>query len=181
MIGAKTIIDRRIERAQNFKDIEPEFFFGLGRTTPWENEYEPPSVTGVETEVEELFGFAQTKVTLPDGTEDSCGFVVEDSEGDILYNDRYYRLLNNGDEVEENATSLYFESIIPVSVFEGHSEFRQMGLYYGLQRESVVDNAEMLDYPDEVVDVGTIYAISNFTKIERRDDRLARLQLIVYF
>lgn len=63
-ISTKILVDRRIERAFRFINDYNEFFIGLGRTTEWDDRYNPPELTGEETDVEELFGYIKSEINI---------------------------------------------------------------------------------------------------------------------
>jgi len=167
-----------------FKSQEP-FYFGIGRTSPWSQENKPPNVTGEETEVEELFGFVKSKFNVePDPEEppdyQSCVFVVEDSDGEILYRDRKYRVVADEDAHNEFATSLLFQITLPLDAFPGETTYRQVGLFLGLDPSEGYEGDDVIA-PENVDDVGELYSLSNFRRINRTPDKLERVKFIINF
>lgn len=176
----------RVNYAIEFKNLASEFWIGLGRTTSWPDG-EVPDLTGDETEVEELFGFILSKVTVSEGVYDKCSFVVEDPAGTIFYRGNQYRIVDDVNAQSEGAKRLYFEGLVPADEFPTVDDYRQLGIYYGLTRDlnNTVVEDEVLDYDgtagDEVTDVGTLYALCNISKVSRLSDRYEKIQMMIEF
>lgn len=293
MAGSVVRKKLRVDEMFEFINAHDEFFIGLGKTSEWSDEKNPPDPTGEEDSITELFGLVKSKVpitaisadvtigagtngqvtitadqegssgndyqievidnsgtadvamsasltdtlltldlgtdgssnlddsknaaslvaseidTIPEftasdsgdgstaldaddcgtfdftdgeGPKEKCVFLKEDSEGDILYRDVNYSKVYKRDAYSELPLYLYFEALISVDEFTSIEDYRQLGIFYGVQRASgVPSDEEVLDYPDEVDDLGTLYSISNVKRVARQDERYERITMLVEY
>lgn len=172
----------RTERALEFKDRYDEIWIGLGRTESWEDEEQPPSLSGNEGQIDDLFGFVKSEVNLNVVDSDKCVFVKEDDDGDVIYNYKRYRMIKDKHAKEEGATKLYFRIKVRLDFFEDVDSYRQFGIYVDLEKDSSVsDDRNHLIYPDEVEDVGRLYSIYNTKPIIRPHDKSEVVKFIIDF
>lgn len=109
-------------------------------------------------------------------------FVKEDSNGPIIYRGVDYTTVYDEDIYTENAFKIYFEGLIPVNEYPSIESYRQLSIYYNSLRDVGVDSSQLiLNYPEDISDLGTLYSISNLTPIKRLPDAFEKLQLIVEF
>lgn len=179
MSRAKVLNDIRVERAEEFRDTH-EFWLGLGRTTSWEYENNPPDLTGDENEVEELFGYVKSEIEVEEGVFQNYVHVVRDSDGNILYRDRTYRMVDDIEIYNEFAHKLLFQITLPIDVFTDVDDYRQAGLFLDLQPSTGYEDEDILA-PENVDNAGELYALSNFRKIVRVPDRFDRVMVVLEF
>jgi len=176
---AVVLNEKRVERAEAFRDTH-EFWLGLGKTTVWDYDMDPPDLTGDEIEVEELFGYIISKIEVEEGVFKNYAHVTRDSNGEILYRDRKYRMVDDADIYTENAYHLLFQITLPIDEFTDVDKYRQAGLFLNLQPATGYEDEDILA-PNEVEDSGEFYALSNFRPIERIPDRFDRVMVILSF
>lgn len=189
MARSVVVTEERVDKAKEFKDAYDEFWLGLGRTSEWDDEDNPPEPTGDESTLDELFGYVLSQVEVDWSEEDKkCVFAVEDEENyDFIYRDRYYRKVEDGNEYDEEATTLYFRINIDIEDFDSVEEFRQVGVFYDVVRDTdnTSSDATVLDYDgttdDDVDDEGNLYALSNVRAIERASDRSETIMVMIDF
>ena len=113
-------------------------------------------------------------------TKKAC-YIVEDEEGSILYQGVNYRKIYDKDFESEKPVNLYFKILIPTDVFSSIDSYRQLGIYYNLTRADGVSSDKDILEPSEVADKGTLYSISNFRRVLRRDDRFETTVEVIEF
>lgn len=147
-------------------------YFGLGRTTPWENEelaeFMPPSPDVDAKTLDELIGMKKaSRVTM-----------VEPSEnGEIEYSDKRFTTLTQEQALEKQArwvlieTRIEFEELPPVS-------YRQIGIFSRVKTTEGNENKNVL-LPDEIENVGILEILNNRKVVTRQSDTKDSYTMIV--
>lgn len=130
----------------------------LGRTTPWENEEEPPVPSPTATAVEEPTGYKKVSMV---------SFVQKDPAGTIIYLGEKYKKLT--DEEAEAASCIL---ICVKGVFE-YDELpavttRQLGIFCGLT-PATGHETDIALTPSEVASTGRLDVIDNTIPNTRAD------------
>ena len=119
-------------------------FVGVGRTTPWENEEDPPVPSTDVTAIEELILYKRP---------DKLTFVVPDASGNIVILGTTYRELT----LEEARTLQVKLALIQVtfstSDFGGTADYRQIGVFNYVVPTTGNESKNVL-LPSEIADQG---------------------------
>lgn len=163
----------RVRRAQLFYENIEDLFMALGRTSPWEDEEDPPVPTGQEEDIEEAIGFKKV---------DQIFYVVEDETyGTLSFRDKSWRIIDpeEDDIFEEKCHWIYVST-----GFVGDElplvEYRQIGLFSGVTPHEQYEEEDVL-LPAEVEDRGALEVIGNRTSVERKEDQTDKPVLILEF
>lgn len=183
------VCTRKFRQRQMLYFMETKFahrFIAIGRTTPWEDETNPPRPNEDATEIEELIGLQRVAwikyaKPIPNPT------TLQKKLG-IYYKGLYYSVTNDTEiALEDGYTSVMLGVVldrdtipaIPVGV-----EFRQIGLYdgvkatsqeieYGITREQF--------YNKSPEDRGMLLTIDNRGPILRQKDQAEELIALIDF
>ena len=186
MPGIVTLASRQ-RRMQDWMNSDLAYrFIAIGRTSPWEDENNPPVPDENMTEVTELIGlqridsYKYAKV-IPNPT------TLQKRTG-VYYKGLYYSVTQDSEiALSEGYTSIMVQvtldrdtvESIPVGV-----TFRQVGLYidvnatpeeiqYGITREAWLNKLE--------VDRGTLEVIDNRAPLSRQDNQMEEIYLLIDF
>lgn len=110
------------------------FWFGVGRTTPWTNESNPPQETANTTVISEIQGFKRVEQVL---------YVVPDNNGTIIFKGQKYRVVNEQNIYTDGARYLYFSAWLMFDDFPVVT-FRQTGLFVDVVPQSGYENYDIL-------------------------------------
>lgn len=149
----------RVYATLGFLNELDNMYIALGKTTPWENENQPPQEDPNATDVQELIGFKRVTKGLP------CRKLGKDQEPKyptVTYGGSIYELIPTEKAFEENADKAYLE----VSINEEDlplGKYRQVGIYTGLQSKT---GAECL-LPKDVVNNGVLQILANIVATDR--------------
>ena len=161
-------------------------FIAIGRTSPWEDENNPPYPSETQTEVEELIGLQRVDSykfakVIPNPT------TLQKRTG-VYYKGLYYSVTQDSEiALSEGYTSIMVQvtldrdtvESIPVGV-----TFRQVGLYidvnatpeeiqYGITKEQWLNKLE--------ADRGTLEVIDNRAPLSRQDNQMEEIYLLIDF
>lgn len=158
-----------VSRAVDFYN-KGDIYFGIGRTTEWVDEKNPPT-PGIESVVEELVGFKRVE---------SKYFVVPDENGEITYKDSRWAIVPAEEAVSRGARWVYLNCFIAFSELPTDISYRQIGVYSGMKISEGYESVYAL-YPENVVDTGVLEIIDNRKPIYRSADLREQLSIIIEF
>lgn len=156
-----------VSRAIDFFNKE-NVYFGIGRTTPWENELQPDEPT-VNTLLTEVVGYKKVETKY---------LVIPDPTGEITYKDARWKIVPANEAVSLGARWVYLNCFISFSELPTNVSYRQIGVFTGL----IPDSDHIGQYallPDSVDDVGRLEIIDNRSPIYRATDMREQLSIIV--
>lgn len=158
-----------IQRAIDFF-LKDNIHFVLGKTTPWEDDNNPPVPTLTE-EIQDVLGYRLIT---------SRYMVKPDPEGELTYRDSKWKIISSDNAMEEGARWVY------LSVFLESEElplttYRQVGVTTGLERAENVPIGKPNLLPEEVVDSGILEVIDNRKPVYRQLDQKEKLVIILEF
>lgn len=141
----------RAQRGIDFYRDRPSIWVGLGRTSPWANEQEPPKPSRSQTSVEELFA-----MKLVDG----AFLVVPDENGKIIgKNGVTYRQVTDQEGLDLQTPYLCLRFIIETDEFQLIS-YRQVGVYVDAIPDQGFSSFSALT-PDKFQTLGRLYYLDN--------------------
>lgn len=138
-------------------------FFGIGRTSPWENENEegfiPPEPDLNAENLDELIGLKKAE---------RVSMVVPDDKGEIEYAKIRFRTVDKEEALRLKSrwvlveTTIYFEELPPVA-------YRQIGLFTRVKPINGKENSSILLAKD-IEDIGILEVINNRKAVTRQSD-----------
>ena len=158
----------RVQRGIDFKRRRNSIWLGIGRTTVWPDETEPPVEDVTATTVEELFGMKRFT--------ESC-LVTQDDNGSILFQGQYYKKLSDSEAIELQATDLYVRFDLQPDEFPG-IDYRQIGVFVDSQPKSGFQSFLALS-PSNFDKLGQLVYLSNEVKRSRYTNTRHLVELII--
>ena len=162
-----------VSRAISFQEL-PNVYFGLGRTSPWENESDPdfsaplPSVTA--TELDELIGLKKVDVK---------SLVVPDEDGTIIYRDRTWRRISADEAIALGAHWVYIEASVLYEELPA-TAYRQIGVFSRVKpKDSVVSTSILM--PDDIQNLGVLEILDQRKVVTRNADSRDTFSMIIEF
>lgn len=151
---------------------QSNIYFGIGRTTPWENENEPefiPPEPNVEAEtLEELVGLKKAERVV---------MVIPDEDGDIDYGTLKYKTLSKEEALRRKARWVLVETTVRFDEMPAVS-YRQIGVFSRVQPASGYENRLVLN-PNEIQDVGILEVLDNRKVTTRQSDTRDTYMMII--
>lgn len=127
-------------------------FVGVGRTTPWDDEDNPPVPSSELTNIEEPILYKKP---------DRFSFaLLDDENGTIPVLGHLYRLLSTEEARAIQCRSILSQVSLSVLDFEGEISYRQIGLFNFLIPTEGNEMKSILR-PNEIQDVGYLFHVSN--------------------
>ncbi|GLI90617.1 hypothetical protein ACSHUI_00905 [Bacillus subtilis] len=167
----------RVSRALDFYK-KNTIYFSIGRTTPWEDENNPPR-TEDTTPLEEMIGMRKADrvllVTPYDGSD-----VPEGTEIIEFVENSFWKVVPEQDALKEYARYVYIETTINPSDLPLGS-YRQVGVHSGVVRKEGVSAGKFNLLPDEIEDTGMLELIDNREKNLRGESTRLLLNFIIKF
>jgi hypothetical protein len=165
-----------ISRAVDF--FKKSIYFGIGKTSEWDNESNPPNPT-FDASLEEPIGYRKADrvylVVPHDGSTVPDGTTIIDYSGGTQW-----KVVNEIQAFVEGANYIYIEtSILPTDFPTG--EYRQVGVFTGLERSSGVDAGKFHLLPSEVDNEGVTEIIDYREKSIRNSNTKEFLSYIIKF
>lgn len=171
MAGTLELVGGRINRARIYYENVGDLYIAIGRTSPWNDEENPPDPTGLETNVEEVIGFKKV---------DQFYFVVEDEVGgNLTFRGKTWRIVTVDNIFIEQSRWIYVSASI-VGDELPLSEYRQVGLYSGLVPSFGFENADVL-LPNQIDNSGVLEILGNRKFTPRQADQTEKAILIMEF
>lgn len=145
-------------------------YFGIGRTTPWANESEPPDEDASLAGLDEPIGYKPIATVQ---------FAVPDPAGAFEYQGSFWRLVNPEDAVTEGAFYLYITTTITPDDLPVDITYREMGVFSGLEPAPGAPGGVLLHA--QVASVGTLEMIERRPPVYRVAGQDETLSLMVRF
>lgn len=163
----------KVARAYNFNNSP--IWVGLGRTTSWDDELNPPApAQETDSLTEPLIYKKATLVT----------FVTEDPEGGIsIYRDGilvYFRAITPEEAIANGVSSIFIECKFLPEELPDDTTYRQVGVFSYLTPATGYEEDEVL-YPAEVEDAGFLEWISHQEPVYVQPNQINTIQLVITF
>ena len=162
-----------VSRAISFFEL-PNIYFGLGKTTPWENEGDPdfsaplPSVE--KTSLDELIGMKKVSVK---------SLVYPDDSGTIIYRDKTWRKISADEAVRLGAHWVYIEAQVLYNDLPAVA-YRQIGVFSRVQPKPTASNPETL-LPSDIENQGILEIFDQRKVVTRNEDSRDIFSMIIEF
>lgn len=167
---AVTTIDGHVSRALDFFNKD-SIHFAIGRTSSWENEFNPPTPLPTD-EMEDPLGYKQVE---------SKFMVVPDENGSITYRNEKWRIVDKNEALDNGSKWVYLATYVAYDELPTNVSYRQIGVYTGLKRNSGVPEGKYNLLPTDVQDPGILEVLDNRTPVYRESDQREQLILILEF
>lgn len=158
----------RTVRGADFISGRTSIWVGLGRTTPWAEELNPPDEAETATEIEEVFGLKLYT---------TASHIVQDSSGPINFKGQKYRILTLDEAYEQKATDLYLEFEVQPDEFAEIS-YRQIGVYVDAIPKPGFSGYTALN-PNRFDSLGKLIYLSNLTKQTRYPNTRHVIEVVI--
>lgn len=162
-----------VSRAISFFEL-PNIYFGLGKTTPWENESDPsfsaplPSVE--KTSLDELIGMKKVSVK---------SLVYPDDAGTIVYRDKTWRKISADEAVRLGAHWVYIEAQVLYNDLPAVA-YRQIGVFSRVQPKQTVSDPSTL-LPSDIENQGILEIFDQRKVVTRNEDSRDIFSMIIEF
>lgn len=169
---AITLLQGHVSRALDFYN-KTSIYFGIGKTTAWEDEYNPPTPTNTDSLLEPA-GYKKVEskfLVIPD----------EDGTGELTYRNSKWKIVPYDQAIAKGARWVYLSSFIAYNEFPIDISYRQVGVFTGLTAKSEVETGKTNLLPSEVEDVGIHEVLDNRTPVYREADQREKLIVIIEF
>lgn len=164
-------LDGHVSRALRFME-EDDVYIAIGKSSPWDNEAQPP-VPGVNEAQVELIAMKKVETKI---------LVVEDDEnGTIPYLDHKYTPVTPEEAYEKGARWVYCMSYLNYAEVPIGVAYRQIALQTGVVRKSSVPEAQYVLLPEEIESMGVAEIIDNIEPVFRRADKREKIGIIAEF
>lgn len=167
---ATTTINGHVARALDFFERN-DIYFGIGRPDPWADEQFPPAPTIETTDLTTPIGFKKVE---------SVYMVVPDTEGEIVYRDKRWKIVPANQAIEEGARWVYIDCYLRYDELP-LSDYRQIGVYSRLKPKTSVPPGKYNLLPSEVDDRGILEVLDNRKRVSRQIDQKENLTLVIEF
>lgn len=167
---AITTVGAHVSRALDFFD-KKDIYFAIGKTSPWEDDNNPPSPNSDMTSLDEIIGFKKL---------DSIQLVIPDDSGTISYRESNWKSVSKEDAYTKKAKWVYIEATIRYDELP-LGFYRQIGVYTGLVPKEGVDSGKTALLPDEVENPGILEVVDNRKPSNRLEDQKEKLTMIIEF
>lgn len=171
------ITDRsHVQSALDFKTLYlPNTYIGIGRTTPWSDEQNPPACDPAANQISEVIGYklvsSFTLVRPP-----NAGETIP--ENAIIYRDTPWIIISDEQAYLQNATYVYISADI-VGDELPLATFRQTGLYLNLIPNSGVTQPNLI--PSQVQSYGILKGYVNDVPVTRTVGQTTTLEFLLSF
>lgn len=159
-----------VSRARDFYKKQ-EVFFGIGRTTPWDDESNPPTPKATD-ELEENVGFKLATSKL---------FVVPDPNGEIIYRTTRWKIVQEKDIFETGARWICVTANLAYDEISTSIIYRQVGIFTDVEREDNVPPGKEILLPNEIKNIGVLEVLDNKKPTYRDPDLKETLRAIIEF
>lgn len=165
---AITTLNSHIQRAVEFFQKD-DIYFGIGRTTAWEDEDSPPEPVFETSTIEEPIGFKKAEQAY---------LVVPDEEGEIVYQDSTWSVVTLDEAFVKKARYVFISTTIRYDELP-LGRYRQVGVYSGLEPVEGTAPGKFNLLPEEVKVQGILEVIDNRQDSNRQADQKETLNLII--
>ncbi len=131
--------------------ITANTFVGVGRTTPWADEENPPAPSSTTTTLEELIIYKRPN---------RLTFVTNDDNGEITILGEKYRALTLDEARNLQAQQVLIQITLSTVDFGGPANYRQIGVFTYVVPTAGNESKSIL-LPSEIEDPGIIIHITN--------------------
>ena len=167
---AITTLKGHVSRAYDFYN-KPNKYFGIGKTTPWDNEMTPPTPT-INDDMVEVVGYKLIE---------SLFMVIPDDNGELVYRDTKWKIVPADQAYEKGARWVYVSTHVSYTELTTNISYRQIGLYTNLEKAEGVPTGKSILLPSEVGNPGILEVLDNRPPIYREADQREQLVLIIEF
>lgn len=169
---AVTLLKGHVSRALDFYN-KSSIYFGIGKTSPWTDDYHPPTPTNTD-ELVEPAGYKKV---------DSKFLVIPDNDGsgELTYRNSKWKIVPYNQALEKGARWVYISSFISYTEFPTDISYRQVGVFTGLTTNGSVPAGKSNLLPSEVADTGIPEVLDNRTPVYREADQREKLVVIIEF
>ncbi len=169
-MAAITTIGSKVRKATEFINLN-NVFMGLGKSTPWEDDDNPPSPERLAKALIEPIGYKQVTTKV---------LVVPDTNGEFVTKDGKFRQVAFENAYDENACWVYVELDIDYAELP-LGWYRQIGLFTGLTRAAGVEPGKVALLPTEVESAGILEVLDNRKPSSRLEDQRETISLVIEF
>jgi len=158
---AVTTTEAHVNIALYLKSKINSTYLGIGRSSEWDDEENPPVPTPDTQELDEPIGYKRVN------TASLCrrlGQSEEASYPNVTYLGEEWELIPDNLAHEEEATYVYYEAEIQAGELPS-GEYRQVGIFTNLIPEEGVNKLNLL--PEEVAETGTLEFYENRRMMSR--------------
>jgi len=164
-----TTVNGHVNRANDF--YNKTVWFGIGRTTAWADENNPPAPDPTLTAVEEIIGYKKAS---------EVSFIVPDEGGSVEFRGSTWTKVTQGNAFTSGARWIYVKAELLYTELPVDVSFREYGLFTNLVPASGYEAATAL-LPANVSNTGVMELISFQTKITRQSSQKETLEIIIEF
>ena len=153
---AITTLKGHVSRAYDFYN-KPNKYFGIGKTTPWDNEMTPPTPTINDDRVE-VVGYKLIE---------SLFMVIPDDNGELVYRDTKWKIVPADQAYEKGARWVYVSTHVSYTELTtnadkyGYDDTKKITLIYGTSAKNAKQE-QRVAYLQEVLN--TLYETLPQTK-----------------
>ena len=126
-------------------------FVGVGRTTPWEDEENPPAPSSTDTTLEELIIYKRPN---------RLTFVTNDDNGELTILGDKYRALTLEEARDIQSRLVLIQTTFSTADFGGPVDYRQIGVFTYVVPTAGNESKSIL-LPSEIEDPGLIIHLTN--------------------
>jgi hypothetical protein len=166
---AKITLNNRVFRAIQLKNSN--LYMGIGRTTAWPDEENPPEPADDSTSIEECLYLKKLIEKR---------LVIQDYNGELEFNGIYYTEVAEEDAYTQEAVSLFMRTTVHYGDISTSITYRQTGVTADPQKNSVILTGDSY-LPAEWDDQGILHYISNYEKVQRDDSQSEQLAVLLDF
>ena len=159
------------KRAISWYNDAKDAFIGIGRTTSWEDEMNPPNPT-YDSVFEEPICYKQIEQKF---------YVVPDDTGTIFYRNQHYKIIQENEVVDQKCRWVFCSCWLNYDEAPVGVGYRQIGLFTGLKRNPGISIAQYVLLPSQVASEGDLEVLSNDTVTYRSESKRERLAVIIEF
>lgn len=160
-----------VKRALSFFN-DPAIYLGIGKSSAWADDNNPPAPDTNATTLLELIGFRKA---------DNVYMVVQDNtNGTIAYQNTKWSIVTPSNAYTQGAKWVYVSATINYDELPlGY--YRQVGVFSGLQLANGVSGSQLALLPAQVSNVGTLEVIDNRQPSNRQTNQKETLSVVIEF
>lgn len=169
-MAATTTVGGHVARALDFVNKDT-LYFGIGKSTPWQEDDipEPPDI--LTSEVQEVIGYKKVEHAY---------LVVPDDNGDINYRDSRWRIVPPDQALAQGARWVYVDTYIRYTELP-IVPYRVVCVISNLLPTADVAPGKTALLPNEVLDAGIVEVVDNRGAVNRQVDQREQLSMVIEF
>lgn len=148
------------------------YWVGIGRTTAWDNESNPPSPSPSASGIEEAIVFKKPSIVS------LCKTVA--SGGDFTHLSQDYAYVDDADAIADGARYLYLSTTFDPSSGEPYGDFRQVGVFSNITPATGYESATYLA-PANVTASGVLEYLDNTTVATMGPTRQEVIEIVIEY